>query len=109
MINTKLLTQHGFTQLTCLDKSAEIHGVYIGDLLSWVMSHAHAHDAWISVIGHVNAVAVAILGELACLILVEDAAIAPETIDKAQSQGLIILTTNKSAYQTAILLNQLGV
>jgi len=32
----------------------EIKGMYICDLLSWVMSHAAKGDAWITVHTHVN-------------------------------------------------------
>lgn len=110
MITTKQLIQdHQFQQLTCLDKSVEIGGVYIGDLLSWVMGHAQAKQAWITIIGHVNSVAVACLHDLACIILVEDAPVLEETLMKAEQEGLIIVRTHASAYHTAILLHQLGV
>ena len=110
MITTQqLVHDYGFEQLTCLDKRVEIEGVYIGDLLSWVMGHAQAKQAWITIIGHVNSVAVACLHDLACIILVEDADLLEETRRKAEEEGLIILKTQKSAYQTAIILHQCGV
>ena len=33
--------------LSLVDGSREVTGVYIGDLLSWVMGRAEAGDAWI--------------------------------------------------------------
>jgi hypothetical protein len=110
MITTEqLVLDHEFKQLTCLDKTIDIQGAYIGDLLSWVMGHAQANQAWITIIGHVNSVAVACLHDLACIILVEDAPVLEETLMKAEQEGLIILKTSRSAYHTAIALHQLGV
>jgi hypothetical protein len=109
-MNSRLLVEsHGFEQLSCVEKEVEISGVYIGDLLSWVMGHAQAQQAWITIIGHINAVAVASLHDLACIIMVEDAPVLPETIEKAEQEGLIILRTKLTAYQTAILLHKLEV
>lgn len=53
-----------------LDK--EISGVYICDLLSWVMSHAKKGNAWITVMSHANVIAVASLLDLGCIIIPED-------------------------------------
>ena len=37
----------------------EVDGCYVGDLLSWVMARAQAGNVWLTVMGNVNAVAVA--------------------------------------------------
>ena len=47
----------------------EIKGVFTGDLLSWAMGRAKEGDAWFTVMGNVNAVAVACLAECACVVL----------------------------------------
>jgi len=47
----------------------EIKGMYICDLLSWVMSHAAKGDAWITVHTHVNIVAVALMADIPCIII----------------------------------------
>ena len=54
------------------DSSREVKGGYCGDLLSWVRGRAQEGDAWITVMGNVNAVAVAVLADTACIILAED-------------------------------------
>ena len=41
---------------------------YAGDLLSWVMSHATAGDAWVTIMSNINVAAVASLTEVACVI-----------------------------------------
>lgn len=54
------------------DLDRPVTGGYCGDLLSWVMGRAQAGDAWITVMGNVNAVAVAVLADTACILLAED-------------------------------------
>ena len=38
-----------------------VAGGYCGDLLSWVMGRAKEDDVWITVMGNLNAIAVAVL------------------------------------------------
>lgn len=80
-----------------LDKS--VSGVYVCDLLSWVMSHASKGDAWVTVHTHLNIVAVAVLTEAACIIIPEDIGIEEATIRKAQEEGIAILSTKLTAYE----------
>lgn len=80
----------------------EVSGVYICDLLSWVMSHANKGDAWITVHTHINVVAVALLAEIACIIVPEGIKVEESTIDKANEEGIVILSSDKTAYQIAL-------
>lgn len=80
----------------------EISGVYICDLLSWVMSHADKGDVWITVHTHLNIVAVALLVELACIVVPEDIQVEEATIKKANEEGIVILSSGKTAYQIAV-------
>ena len=68
------------------DESREVTGGYCGDLLSWVMGRAQAGDAWITVMGNVNAVAVAVLADVACILLAEDSPFDEEAAARAQAQ-----------------------
>jgi serine kinase of HPr protein (carbohydrate metabolism regulator) len=86
-----------------------IEGVYIGDLLSIVMSKAKRNYAWITIQTHLNVVAVAELLELSCIIVVEDMEVEQETVAKAKELGIPIYRTNKSAYQVACILHELGI
>ena len=62
----------------------EITGCYIGDLLSWAMSRIKTGDVWLTVMGNVNAIAVAVLSDAACIILTDAAALDEEAKEKAQ-------------------------
>ena len=46
-------------------------GVYIGDLLSWVMGRAEADDVWLTIMSNLNVSAVAKLADVACVVLCE--------------------------------------
>ena len=56
----------------------KITGCYIGDLLSWAMSRVQAGDVWLTVMGNINAIAVAALSDAACIILTDAAALDEE-------------------------------
>ena len=88
-----------------LDK--EITGVYAGDLLSWVMAKAKEGDAWITIQGHVNIVAVSLLTEVSCILVAESAEISADTIEKANNENIPILTTGMPVYETAVFLSKL--
>lgn len=79
----------------------EITGVYIGDLLSWVMSNAKESAAWITILGHINVIAVASLTGVSCVIVAENAEINEETIRKADAEDIPLLATELSSYEVA--------
>ena len=80
-----------------LDKNVD--SLYIGDLLSWVMGHAETEQAWLTVQSHINIIAVALLKEVACVVILENAEIPQETLDKANEEHLAILSTPLNAYE----------
>lgn len=98
-LNLKVLTQG--------DMEREVLGCYCGDLLSWVMSKAEEGDAWITVMGNVNAVAVAVLTDCACIILSENASLDEAAKEKATKQGVTFLQSEKDAYELSVLISKL--
>lgn len=93
MLISELLKDQDFKLLTDKLDDTEITGLYCGDLLSWVMSHAEAGDLWCTVLTHVNIVAIASLLKLSCIVICEDAPIEKETIVKANQENINILIT----------------
>ncbi|MDR2940656.1 MAG: AraC family transcriptional regulator [Clostridiales bacterium] len=79
----------------------EIKKAYIGDLLSWVMGRAPEGSAWVTIQGHINVIAVAELINAACIIVCENASFTPDTISKADSEGIPLLKTKLTAYEVA--------
>ncbi len=82
-------------------KDREIDGCYIGDLLSWVMGKAQSGNVWITIMNNVNIVAVASLTDVACILLCENVKADESVIEKADSQGIIILGSELNAYELA--------
>lgn len=77
----------------------EVTGIYSCDLLSWVMSHAQKGDAWITVLTNINIVAVALLTEISCIVIPENIKVEDATIDRAEKEGITILSTGLDTYK----------
>ena len=83
------------------DLSAEVTGCYISDLLSLAMSRVQAGDAWVTVQTNVNILAVASLTEAACVIVAEGTEVDDAVVAKAAAQDVVLLRSDKTAYQLA--------
>ena len=83
----------------------DICGVYIGDLLSWVMGSAEAYCAWITIMSNINVIAVATLADVSCVILAEGVVPDDEVLKTANEKGVNILSSSLTAYELALLLN----
>jgi hypothetical protein len=82
-------------------ETREIDGCYCGDLLSWVMSRAEEGNIWLTVMGNVNSIGVAVLTDVACIVLTENAPLDDNAKQKADENGVIVLTTEKNSYWVA--------
>lgn len=89
------------------DLSREISGCYCGDLLSWVMSRAQEGDVWLTVMGNINSVGVAVLADVACIVLTENAALDEDALNRAKQNDVIILQTEKNSYRMAAAISQM--
>lgn len=89
------------------DENIEFTGVYIGDLLSLVMSRAKQGDIWITIQTHINVVAVADLLDLSAILVAEGIEVDQDTVIKANDLGLPILQSKMSAYELACGINRL--
>ncbi|MBF0531410.1 MAG: serine kinase [Deltaproteobacteria bacterium] len=100
MILAEIITELGLNVLTgqaSLDR--KITGGYTGDLISDVMANSHKGQAWITIQGHLNVVAVATLRELSAVILVNSRQPAPDTLLKAETEGLPIFQSALPAFE----------
>ena len=69
----------------------QIQGGYCGDLLSDVMGNAPIGCIWLTVQTHQNIVAVAVLREMAAIVLSGGQEPDQETVEKADEEGIPIL------------------
>lgn len=100
-----------FCHLTVLtsttgSESQEITGCYIGDFLSWAMGKIAAGDVWVTVMGNVNALAVAALTDASCVVLAEGARLDPDALEKAKQQEITVLASDLSSYQLAVKIGE---
>lgn len=79
----------------------EIETIYCCDLLSLVMGRAPSGCAWVTVMGNVNAVAVATLADAACIIVAEDMPFDPQALEKAAHSGLTVYATALPIWEAA--------
>lgn len=87
----------------------EISCGYACDLLSWVMAHGKQGMAWTTVQSHANVTAVAVLMEMACVILAEGVQPEEPMLKKAVDEGLPVLCTSLTAYEICGIMNRAGI
>lgn len=85
----------------CENTQREVTGCHIGDLLSLVMSKAQSGDAWITIQGNINVVAVAALTDVAMIIIAEDMKLDENAKMRAESESICIYSSDKSAFELA--------
>jgi hypothetical protein len=84
-------------------------GGYSSDLLSCVMAGAKKSYIWTTLQAHLNIVAVAALTEVAAVIITENAQPDAASIEKANQQGVILLSTLQSTYEVNGKLWEMGI
>jgi len=87
----------------------EVTGGYAADLLSCVMAKAQAGNVWGTLQSHHNIVAVASLLDLVGIIVTEGMIPDAVTMEKAEEEGIPILTTELTTFTVAGRLFELGV
>ena len=103
----RLLNARALTGEAGMDN--EIQSGYCCDLLSWVMAHGGEGMAWVTVQTHMNVVAVAVLADMACVILPENIDMEPESLKKAEAEGLCVLKSPLSAFAICARMAAAGV
>lgn len=103
----ELIEKLGLKVLCGENTDKKISGCYCGDLLSWVMSRAQEGDVWLTVMGNVNSVGVAVLADVACIVLTENAPLDKDALSRAQQNDVIILQTDKNSYEMAAAISRL--
>ena len=95
------------TPLAVSDDSRSFNGVYIGDLLSWVMGKAKSENVWITIMSNINIIAVASLTDVACIVLAEGVSLDDSVRTTAEQKGVNVYTSEKTAYELAAMLASL--
>ena len=99
----------GAVQTKTVDTSREVTCGYCCDLLSWVMAKGKEGMAWATVQAHMNVVAVAVLADMSCVIAAEGVQFGADVIEKAEEEGVALITTDLSAYHVAGRMHEKGI
>ena len=95
-----------FTPNLPLDRP--VLGGYASDLLSDVIGHGRKGDLWLTMQVHPNIIAVAVLKDLAGIVLVNGREPAPETLEQATREKVPLLGARSSTFDLAGRLYTLG-
>ena len=101
MTTGELAAACGFTHAAG-DGAREIEGIFTGDLLSWAMGRAKEGDAWFTVMGNVNTVAVAALADCACVVLCHGAQWDEAALQRAGAQGVALYTPEAPEFEASL-------
>lgn len=107
MTVTQLCEACGFELVNLAEDREITGGVYCCDLLSFVMGRAPAGGLWFTVMGNLNAVAVASLSDVACVVLCEGIAMDEAGLAKAKEQGINLCRVGRPIFEAALQAHQL--
>lgn len=79
----------------------QVTGGYSGDLLSDVIANSKPGHLWITMQVHANIVAVAVLKDLAGIIIVQGRQPAEDTLKKAKEEHVAVFVSDLPAFETA--------
>lgn len=108
MILQELIDKSGFELVhkgTDTDKA--LSKVFCCDLLSFAMSRNPEGSVWITVMGNVNTVAVAVLTDGGCIVLAENAALDDLAMTRAKEQNVTILRTPLPVFDAGLIVYKL--
>lgn len=83
-------------------------GGYCGDLLSDVIGHGRKGDLWLTIQVHPNVVAVAVLKDLAAIVLVNGREPSAETLEQAAREKVTVLGASLPSFELAGRLHGMG-
>lgn len=107
MTVSEMATALSLSPIATPEDDRSFDGVYIGDLLSWVMGRAKSGNVWITIMSNINIVAVASLTDVACIVLAEGVSLDDSVRTTAEQKGVNVYTSEKTAYELAAMLASL--
>ena len=74
------------------ESDRDVTGIFCCDLLSVAMARAPENSAWVTVIGNKNAIAVATLAEVSCIVIAEGYSFDEEAVEAAKGKITLLKT-----------------
>lgn len=108
MTLAEMIDKSGFeTVVKGNDTDKILSKVFCCDLLSFAMSRNPADSVWITVMGNVNTIAVAVLTDGGCIVLAENAVLDDVALKRAEEQGVTVLRTSLPVFDAGLLVHNL--
>jgi len=82
-------------------QKVEINGGYVSDLLSDVMGNSAAGDAWITIMRHLNVIAVASMIGLPAIVFAKGIKPEANVIAKAKEENICLISSPLSTFKIA--------
>ncbi len=86
-----------------------IQGGYASDMLSCVMAGAQKGNIWVTLLTHLNVIAVAVLLEIPAVVISEASPVDDTVLKKAEEEGIVLLQTPENTYSVVGKLYELGI
>jgi serine kinase of HPr protein (carbohydrate metabolism regulator) len=98
-------------EVLCSERNlgCEIDGGYASDMLSCVMAGAQKDNIWVTLLTHLNVIAVAVLLEIPAVVITENSPVEETVLKKAEDEGVVLLHTAEDNYAVVGKLYELGV
>ena len=87
----------------------EVEGGYASDMLSCVMAGAEKGNVWVTLLTHLNVIAVAVLLEIPAIVISENSSVDEAVLKKAEDEGITLLRTPEDTYTVVGKLYALGI
>ena len=87
----------------------EVDGGYASDMLSCVMAGAQKGNVWVTLLTHLNVIAVAVLLEIPAIVISENSPVDGSVLKKAEEEGITLLRTPENTYTVVGKLYALGI
>lgn len=87
----------------------EVEGGYASDMLSCVMAGAKKDNIWVTLLTHLNVIAVAVLLEIPAIVISENSPVDASVLKKAEEEGITLLRTPENTYTVVGKLYALGI
>ena len=92
-----------------VDGGTEILHGYACDLLSQVLRGSESGAIWFTIQSHLNIIGVAVMAEIAAIVVCESMEVPEDVIKKADQEDIVIFKSQETAYALSGKLYELGI
>lgn len=84
-----------------------INKIICSDLHGYALSKLNENDVWITIVSHINTLAVAKQKNIACIIIADGIKPSNEILKIAEEHKITILTSTYPVYETALIIRKI--